>query len=575
MKRDLKLNYAHLEMTYIRLKQYMEAIDTLVRTASVFSAAMQAQDSDAYERLQKYWDDEVTTDAAMLSSRLNLIAENLRSYIDAMTDYIAPASYGAQIRVDRNDIWFNYTQMAGISIDYLNILTDTGSSWDNYRRNFCYNPLESETSNNARRDRMHREDHEESCRRGRNYQKLSDFRELLRQQLSGPVAEQVQEIQKIYENKIIPYENTDDEYSKKIRELYDEWATIGDRIRENRKETLDVYRGGFAALKDLLVGALGLIKGVAEWQIYSLFGNWGWAPEWLETDISRMEQGAKLIFTDPEQVIETIGQNIFDTTDEEGVAYSVGYVTVDIALEILVDKGIDRLKTLNKAEDVIGIAEDTARRIGAEYTLAYAEAGEDFVRSVENIADAAEDLSQYAYTAENAGESLLQHLDDIDDISGGVSGAAQGIVTGNGTSILDDLAEDAVKRGTVPEGGTVTINPNEIRYSQSSVNGSNEIIDSMKQNGWKGDPIDVVEMPDGVYTTIDNTRVVSAREAGIDVQAIHNYNDPLPIEYVERFTTKQGVPTTWGEAIELRIGKQKATFRNANPFGSFEMENIK
>ena len=31
-------------------------------------------------------------------------------------------------------------------------------------------------------------------------------------------------------------------------------------------------------------------------------------------------------------------------------------------------------------------------------------------------------------------------------------------------------------------------------------------------------------MPDGVYTTIDNTRVVSAREAGIDVQAtIHNY----------------------------------------------------
>ncbi|MDE5908327.1 MAG: hypothetical protein K2H52_06275 [Lachnospiraceae bacterium] len=126
------------------------------------------------------------------------------------------------------------------------------------------------------------------------------------------------------------------------------------------------------------------------------------------------------------------------------------------------------------------------------------------------------------------------------------------------------------------EGGTAIINPNEIRYSQSSVNGSSEIIDSMKQNGWKGDPIDVVEMPDGVYTTIDNTRVVSAREAGIDVQATtHNYNDPLPIEYVERFTTKQGVPTTWGAAIELRIGKQKTSFRNANPFGSFEMENIK
>ena len=128
----------------------------------------------------------------------------------------------------------------------------------------------------------------------------------------------------------------------------------------------------------------------------------------------------------------------------------------------------------------------------------------------------------------------------------------------------------------VGKGGTAKINPNEIRYSQSSVNGSSEITDSMKRSGWKGDPIDIVQMPDGVYTTIDNTRVVSARKAGIDVQAtIHNYNDPLPIEYVERFTTKQGVPKTWGEAIEMRIGNQKASFRNANPFGSFEMENIK
>lgn len=41
----------------------------------------------------------------------------------------------------------------------------------------------------------------------------------------------------------------------------------------------------------------------------------------------------------------------------------------------------------------------------------------------------------------------------------------------------------------------------------------------MKKNGEKGNPIDVIEIPDGIYTTIDNTRVVSAREAGINVQA--------------------------------------------------------
>ena len=37
-----------------------------------------------------------------------------------------------------------------------------------------------------------------------------------------------------------------------------------------------------------------------------------------------------------------------------------------------------------------------------------------------------------------------------------------------------------------------TINPNDIRFSQSSVNGSSPIVESMKRNGWQGDPIDVV-----------------------------------------------------------------------------------
>ncbi|MDE7435401.1 MAG: hypothetical protein K2N01_06230, partial [Lachnospiraceae bacterium] len=129
---------------------------------------------------------------------------------------------------------------------------------------------------------------------------------------------------------------------------------------------------------------------------------------------------------------------------------------------------------------------------------------------------------------------------------------------------------------TTGESGSITINPNEIRYSQSSVNGSNDIIQSMRENGWKGAPIDVVEMPDGIYTTVDNTRVVSAREAGINVQAnVHSYNDPLPSEYIERFTTKRGTPKTWGEAIELRIAKQKASFKNGNPYGKFDIETIK
>ena len=94
----------------------------------------------------------------------------------------------------------------------------------------------------------------------------------------------------------------------------------------------------------------------------------------------------------------------------------------------------------------------------------------------------------------------------------------------------------------------------------------------MKAKGWKDDPIDVARMPDGSLTT----RVAAAREVGIDVQAtVRNYNDPLPPDMVARFTTPKGVPKTWGEATDLRIGKQKASFRNNNPIGSFDLEKMK
>lgn len=71
------------------------------------------------------------------------------------------------------------------------------------------------------------------------------------------------------------------------------------------------------------------------------------------------------------------------------------------------------------------------------------------------------------------------------------------------------------------------------------------------------------------------SRVVVVRQAGIDVQAnVHVYDELLPVEYIDRFTTKKGVPTIWEDAISLRIGNQNSSFRNNNPFGAIDMDNI-
>jgi hypothetical protein len=92
----------------------------------------------------------------------------------------------------------------------------------------------------------------------------------------------------------------------------------------------------------------------------------------------------------------------------------------------------------------------------------------------------------------------------------------------------------------------------------------------MRANGWLGRPIDVVRMPDGGLTAVDNTRVLAAHEAGIDVRAtIHGFDDPLPSEHLERFTTpKGGAPDTWGGAVLNRIGAQRRAYSAAHPYGS-------
>ena len=43
---------------------------------------------------------------------------------------------------------------------------------------------------------------------------------------------------------------------------------------------------------------------------------------------------------------------------------------------------------------------------------------------------------------------------------------------------------------------------------------------------------------------------------------------------VDRFTTRKGVPQTWGEAVELRIWNQNSNFRNNNPSDSYELDRM-
>lgn len=114
--------------------------------------------------------------------------------------------------------------------------------------------------------------------------------------------------------------------------------------------------------------------------------------------------------------------------------------------------------------------------------------------------------------------------------------------------------------------GTVTLDANAIRFSQSNVRSSlPELTESMKANGWQGSPIDVVRMSDGSLTAVDNTRLAAASLSKTPVQAIiRGFDEVFP-------ATRAGGNLqggTWGEAVLNRIGGQKPGWQRLYPNGS-------
>jgi hypothetical protein len=77
-------------------------------------------------------------------------------------------------------------------------------------------------------------------------------------------------------------------------------------------------------------------------------------------------------------------------------------------------------------------------------------------------------------------------------------------------------------------------------------------------------------MSDGGLTTVDNTRVLAAGYTDTPVQTrVHAYDDAIDPARAETLVSRKKVPpTTWGEGVENRIGRQNAPYRNRYPNGS-------
>ena len=117
-----------------------------------------------------------------------------------------------------------------------------------------------------------------------------------------------------------------------------------------------------------------------------------------------------------------------------------------------------------------------------------------------------------------------------------------------------------------------------IRFSQRSIDADDyfRVLNSMRKNGYDpSQPIDIVRMKDGMYTSLDNTRLLAAQDAGVNIHAVaHNYDDLLDAATKERamgqyFKKTKKEINTWGEYIEARAKDQGSQWKREFSSGSF------
>ena len=172
MKRDIKLNISQLRDVESRIRAVGDALIEITEASDRFLEVLREQSSQAYETLSGQWEENIQKKEQETLSMLIRLAGIVDNYIEAMTACIAPENESELMRVDRNDIWWNYEQISGRATDFLDILGIMNSSWKDYKRIHIYNPFLSPAENELKKAELEAAEREEREKRERNYRKL-------------------------------------------------------------------------------------------------------------------------------------------------------------------------------------------------------------------------------------------------------------------------------------------------------------------------------------------------------------------------------------------------------------------
>ena len=458
MKRKLKITYGQLEATQERVSVFRNALENMDSAIEMFQNILSEQQSDAITALLEDGRD-LRDEMELLHGNLQELENMLSGYIQDMTALVMPKSWDSMMLVDRNDIWVNMKQIKSNVSDTEQVIW--GGALQHYKDVHTHIPkphISSSMTESEKRSAREEYDRKvrERAQREENYKKLKAFTETQAKQAKQELEECYKEIEDLYRNRIVVYENTDDEYKKTAMDLYQQCTDFGEKLSnfgvKSAKTVWDVRRGALAAVLDLVKTALAIqdLKNTLDTLPLAVVAEVmgievpGLSLEKVD-DLKNMAYGAVAALQDPPRVLAALGQKIGDTVEEEGIAYSISYVAADVAIQVLLSKGLGEVKNVSKADDLV----DVARTVD---TL------NDTVKIADELTDAAKVLDQVgdikdaamAVNVMDEANAVVKAVDEVNDVADAVktvekldgvieSGSNTGTVWDNITSTADNM----------------------------------------------------------------------------------------------------------------------------------------
>jgi len=346
LKRDIRINYSVLERISLNIKKYKNAIETIRQVLSFVNSKLEAENQgEAIEALKENYS-ELEGNLEGCQEELNDLYTIFDGYINEMQDIIRPVSSSNMMQVDRNDIWWNMESIfrACDEVGILKINVGTGMSLPNLFQS------DEEKANEQKNSRMMEDigDDIKYC-----YNRLNDNKD---------------DLKNIYDKKVVPYENKDDEYSDKAGKLYFKYTNTWERTVESVKDFgltgINIGKGLVNLAADVLKGGYGLAKGavviVGAGAAMKSMMETGDAPDCLKQCITKTEGYGKTVSSvlkDPVILAEGMAQGASDTVEEKGIAYSTSYVLGGV----LLTKGLSKVSSASKAGEAVDVEKNVLK----------------------------------------------------------------------------------------------------------------------------------------------------------------------------------------------------------------------